>query len=139
MSEPVWNKFLSERDKQVFAAAGYATRQGFGHRPAILVVDVNYAFCGDRPEPILESIKRWRTPAVPRLGRRQGDQNGCSRAARARGLPVIYSTGTRPRRRLGPRIVELEEQPRRRASRTQGSAQDGNTIVPDLAPQPQTS
>src|SRR5256714_15102681 len=60
MSEPVWNKFLSERDKQVFAAAGYATRQGFGQRPAILVVDVNYAFCGDRPEPILESIKRWR-------------------------------------------------------------------------------
>src|SRR5438874_712400 len=46
MSEPVWNKFLSERDKQVFAAAGYATRQGFGHRPAILVVDVNYAFFG---------------------------------------------------------------------------------------------
>ena len=26
MSEPVWNQFLTERDKQVFAAAGYATR-----------------------------------------------------------------------------------------------------------------
>ena len=60
MNEPSWNKFLTERDKQVFAAAGYATKQGFGKRPAILVVDVNYNFCGDRPEPILESIKRWR-------------------------------------------------------------------------------
>ena len=60
MSEPVWNKFLTERDKQVFAAAGYGARAGFGTRPALLVIDVSYAFCGDRPEPILESIKRWR-------------------------------------------------------------------------------
>jgi maleamate amidohydrolase len=47
MNEPVWNKFLTERDKQVFAAAGFATRQGFGRKPAIMVVDVNYAFCFD--------------------------------------------------------------------------------------------
>src|SRR5687768_14010808 len=60
MSEPVWNRFLTERDKEVFAAAGYGTRQGYGKRPALLVVDVNYNFCGDRPEPIQESIKRWR-------------------------------------------------------------------------------
>ena len=58
--EPIWNAFLTERDKQVFDGAGYASRQGFGKRPAILVIDVNYNFCGDRPEPILESIKRWR-------------------------------------------------------------------------------
>ena len=34
---------------------------------ALLVIDVNWAFCGERPEPILESIKRsseseWRSP-----------------------------------------------------------------------------
>lgn len=29
MSEPIWNKFLTERDKQVFAAGGYgAARRG---------------------------------------------------------------------------------------------------------------
>ena len=60
MAEPVWNKFLTERDKLVFEAAGYGTRAGFGKRPALLVIDVSYAFCGDKPEPILESIKRWR-------------------------------------------------------------------------------
>jgi hypothetical protein len=53
MSEPIWNKFLTERDKAVFAAAGYGVRAGFGKRPALLVIDVSYAFCGDRPEPIL--------------------------------------------------------------------------------------
>ena len=34
MTEPVWNKFLTERDKVVFAAAGYGVRAGFGKRPA---------------------------------------------------------------------------------------------------------
>jgi hypothetical protein len=60
MSEPIWNQFLTERDKAVFAAAGYGARSGFGKRPALLVIDVSYAFTGDKPEPILESIKRWR-------------------------------------------------------------------------------
>ena len=30
MSEPVWNKFLTERDRAVFDASGYGTRGGFG-------------------------------------------------------------------------------------------------------------
>ena len=59
MSEPIWNKFLTDRDKEVFAVSGYAKRAGFGKRPALLVIDVNYFFCGDKPEPILKSIKRW--------------------------------------------------------------------------------
>ncbi len=29
MSERIWDKFLTERDKQVFAKAGFGTRQGF--------------------------------------------------------------------------------------------------------------
>ena len=47
-------EFLTETDKEVFKAAGWGRRAGFGNRPAILIVDVNYNFCGDRPEPILE-------------------------------------------------------------------------------------
>src|SRR6266480_1148161 len=95
MSEPVWNKFLSERDKQVFAAAGYATRQGFGHRPAILVVDVNYAFCGDRPEPILESIKRWRNSCGAEAWDGVARIRELIDVAHSQGVPVIYTTGVR--------------------------------------------
>ena len=51
MTERIWDKFLTERDRQVFAAAGYGSPQGFGERPALVVIDVNYIFCGDRPEP----------------------------------------------------------------------------------------
>jgi hypothetical protein len=39
MSEPIWNKFLTERDKAVFAG-GFGARAGFGKRPALLVIDV---------------------------------------------------------------------------------------------------
>jgi maleamate amidohydrolase len=35
-------------------------RQDPGKRPALLIVDVNYDFREDKPEPILESIKRAR-------------------------------------------------------------------------------
>ena len=34
MSQPIWNQFLTERDKAVFAASGYGARGGFGKRPA---------------------------------------------------------------------------------------------------------
>ena len=54
MTERIWDKFLTERDKAVFAAGGFGARAGFGKRPALLVIDVNWAFCGERPEPILE-------------------------------------------------------------------------------------
>ena len=60
MSERIWDKFLTERDKAVFATGGFGARAGFGKRPALLVIDVSWAFCGERPEPILESIKHWR-------------------------------------------------------------------------------
>jgi maleamate amidohydrolase len=95
MNEPIWNQFLTERDKAVFATSGYGARQGFGKRPALLVIDVNTAFCGDRPEPILESIKRWRNScgedawlALPYI-------RALIDKARDKGLPVIYTTGAR--------------------------------------------
>jgi maleamate amidohydrolase len=95
MSEPIWNQFLTARDKAVFAASGYGARGGFGKRPALLIVDVNWAFCGDRPEPILESIKRWRNScgedawvALPFI-------KSLIDKCHAKGIPVIYTTGVR--------------------------------------------
>jgi len=136
MSEPIWNKFLTERDKAVFAAGGFGARAGFGKRPALLVIDVNWAFCGERPEPILESIKRWRTScgeeawvALPYIER-------LIDAARAKGLPVIYTTGEgRPdkwdRGSWGWKSTRGGE-----AGGGPGSNLDGNDIVAMIAPGP---
>jgi nicotinamidase-related amidase len=95
MSEPIWNAFLTERDRAVFAASGYGARGGFGKRPALLVIDVNWAFCGDKPEPILQSIKRWRNScgedawiALPYI-------KSLIDKCRLKGVPVIYTTGIR--------------------------------------------
>ena len=55
----VWDDVLSERDRKIFDAAGWGRAPVIGKRPAIMVIDVNYNFCGDRREPIFESIKRW--------------------------------------------------------------------------------
>jgi hypothetical protein len=63
-----WDDILTPRDKDVFALSGYGKRAGFGQRPAVLVIDVNYNFVGDKPEPILDSVKRFRNSRG--LGRR---------------------------------------------------------------------
>jgi maleamate amidohydrolase len=89
----VWEKFLTENDKKVFSNAGYGVKAGFGNRPAVLIIDVNYAFCGHKPEPILESIKTWRNScglaawkAIPYI-------QTLLTTAREKRLPVIYTTG----------------------------------------------
>ena len=138
MSEPIWNKFLTERDKAVFEASGYGARGGFGKRPALLVIDVNYAFCGDKPEPILESIKRWRNScgedawiALPyiKLADRQVPRQG-----RAGDLHHRRA----PRRQLGHR--QLDAGRTIAPTRTSGKPAtnvDGNEIVAEIAPRPQ--
>ena len=95
MSEPVWNQFLTERDKAVFGSSGYGARQGFGKRPALLIIDVNYAFCDERPMPILESIKRWRNSCGEDAWVALPVRSHSSTTARAKGMPVIYTTGVR--------------------------------------------
>src|SRR5271167_4931878 len=95
MSERIWDKFLTERDKAVFAAGGFGARAGFGKRPALLVIDVSWAFCGERPEPILESIKRWRNSCGEEGWVALECIKSLTEAARAKGLPVIYTTGER--------------------------------------------
>jgi maleamate amidohydrolase len=137
MSEPIWNAFLTERDKAVFKASGYGARGGFAQRPALLVIDVNYAFCDERPLPILESIKRWRNScgedawiAMPYL-------KSLIDKARSKGIPVIYTTGVRRADnwdagswgwKNGRTVEDENERP--------GTSVDGNEIVAAIAPGP---
>ncbi len=92
MPEAIWAPFLTAADQQVLDATGYAVRAGPGERPALLVIDANWAFCGDQREPLADAVKKWR--------------NACGHAAwdavdrirelvdrcHERGIPVIYTT-----------------------------------------------
>jgi nicotinamidase-related amidase len=140
MSEPIWNEFLTERDKEVFARAGYGQRQGFGKRPALLIVDVNYNFCGDRPEPILESIKRWRNSCGEEAWTGVKAIKRLLAAGRAKGLPVIYTTGVRrPDNWDSGSWAWKNNRTRERASASTSASTtglSGDVIVPDIAPEP---
>jgi maleamate amidohydrolase len=137
MTEPIWNQFLSERDKQVFGTAGYGARQGFGKRPAVLIIDVNYNFCGEKPEPILESIKRWRNSCGEDAWDGIKAIQKLLVAARAKDLPVIYSTGTRREDNWDAGSWSWKNSRNGERVSTEKTKLDGNTIVAEIGPQPQ--
>jgi maleamate amidohydrolase len=94
---PIWDSFLTDRDREVFAGAGYGTNLGFGQRPAVLVVDVSYDFVGHEPAPILESIEAWRNSCGEEGWAGVGAIATLLDAVRRRSLPIFYSTGFPPR------------------------------------------
>jgi maleamate amidohydrolase len=133
----IWDDLLSAQDRQVFEAyMGNATRE-LGKRPAIVVVDVNYAFVGLKPEPILESIKTFRTSCgdvgwavIPRL-------QALIALGRELGIPIVYSTtrtdqmrgagwANRSRDNSGNEVLSHNELEKRTL---------GNTIVKEIEPQ----
>lgn len=89
----IWDDILTERDKQVFSLGGYGKRGGFGKKPVLMIVDVNYNFIGDKPEPILESIKRWRHSCGEEGWEAVHRIKELLDIARQKKVPVIYTTG----------------------------------------------
>jgi nicotinamidase-related amidase len=137
MSEPIWTQFLTERDKQVFEQSGYGARGGFGKRPALVIIDVNWAFCGEKSEPILQSIKKWRNScgedawvAMPYL-------RSLIDKAHAKGIPVIYTTGIRRDDNWDSGSWLWKNSRGGEDRQTIVSNLDGNEIVADIAPGPQ--
>ncbi len=136
MTEPVWTKFLTERDKAVFRASGYGARAGFGKRPALIIIDVTYNFCGDRPEPILESIKRWPNSCGEDAWAGIAAIRTLVGASRAKGVPVIYTTAAY---RSDDWDIGSWAWKNSRSDEWAGPPQanlDGNTIMPEIAPGP---
>jgi maleamate amidohydrolase len=131
----IWDDVLTGMDRQVYEQ--FRGKKELGKRPALVVVDVNYAFTGLQPEPILDSIKTFGTScgevawqAIPRL-------QALIKAARDVNVPVVYSTGIdREVRGAGwanrARKTELLE-PLDDADLEKRKL--GNTIVAEIAPQ----
>jgi nicotinamidase-related amidase len=136
MAEPIWTKFLTERDKEFFAQKGFGAKAGFGKRPALLIIDVNYAFCGDKREPIMESVKRWPTSCgeeawdtLPVLAR-------VIDVARGQGVPVIYTTGISRDDKWDMGSWRWKNGRTGETPPARHSNHDGNEIMPQIAPGP---
>jgi len=92
MSKRVWDHFLTEQDR-AHLAMGTPRSVGFGKKPALLLVDLYRWVFGDRPEPILGSIKTWPGScglagwnALPSI-------QSLLSTAREVGIPIIHITG----------------------------------------------
>ena len=131
MTEPIWNAFLTERDKQVFSAAGYGVRAGFGKRPVLLVIDVSWAFTGEKSEPILESIKKWPSSSGEEAWDAVAHIKKLLDKARSKGVPIVYTTNSK-REDGWDRGAWSWKKNRPQISQ---SNRDGYEIIDDIAPQ----
>lgn len=133
----IWDAFLTERDKQVFAASGYGTHAGYGKRPALLVIDVSYGFAGDKPEPILESIKRWSNSCGAESWDAIAKIKELIDVFHDRKMPVIFTTGVvRPDNWDAGSWSWKNSRTAESAPRPQQNL-DANEIVSAIAPAPQ--
>ena len=137
MSEPIWNNFLTERDKAVFASAGAGARGGFAKRPALLIIDVNWAFCGDRPEPILQSIKRWRNSCGEDAWTALPYIRALIDKCHEKGVPVLYTTGVRRNDNWDSGSWAWKNSRNNEDGRKGATNLDENEIVTPIAPGPQ--
>lgn len=128
----IWDDILTERDKRVFAKAGFGRKQGLGKRPALLVIDMNYNFTGESSEPILKALDRsrlscgedaWKAiPVIQRLLKVSRDKN----------VPIFYTTGewhstNLVAARVATKTKDAAPGPEEVSAR-------GNEIVAELAP-----
>jgi maleamate amidohydrolase len=97
---PVWAGLIPEDDLAVFAAAGYGEQVPLGGRPALLIVDVTYAFTGSRPMPIMEAVQECRTSCGEAAWTAVRHIQRLSQSARAARVPVFY-TRARPVAEVG--------------------------------------
>ena len=138
----IWEKFLTERDKEVFAASGYGATAGGGKKPALLVIDVNYAFCGERREPILESIEKWRTSCGEEAWDSLPHIKKLIDKCHDKGIPVIYTTGTVrddgwDKGAWNFKSSRSDEDIPSGSPEVRDSNRDGNDIMDEIAPKPQ--
>lgn len=95
-----WDPLLTERDQQFLADRGNQLR-GFGARPVLIVIDMQYMACGDKREPFFDMIKRWPGGCGPEAWDAIDKQQELIAEARAAGIPVIYS-------RYIPQLIQFD-------------------------------
>jgi nicotinamidase-related amidase len=84
-------RYLSERDKRMFADAGYGRKTEPGGRPAFLAIDFTYEFVGPDREPVEEAVKKTRSACGLEAW---AAVDACARllpAVRRAGAPVLYT------------------------------------------------
>jgi nicotinamidase-related amidase len=85
-----WDTLLTERDDE-FLKQRESQDRGFGGRPVLIVIDMQYMACGDHREPFFDMIKRWPGGCGPEAWDAIAKQQELIAEARSAGIPIIYS------------------------------------------------
>lgn len=86
-----WEDVIDDEIRAV--TANYAGRMGLKGRPALLCIDNYNAVFGDKPEPLLEAMKRFPSSCGLAAWDALEPTQKLMAAARAAGLPVFHTTG----------------------------------------------
>ena len=87
---PVWDKFMTKDDRKVDALKAKRKLNGLGLKPALLVIDMQVTACG-HDKPIYEQLDEFTGACGPHAWRAIPVQQRLLAAARANGVPVIYT------------------------------------------------
>lgn len=133
MERRIWDDYITDLDRQVYEKAGFGSPAGFGSRPAVLVIDVQYRTVGEAREPILEAMDTYPT-AVGECGWAAVDKiRELLEAARPKGVPVLYPVVERKDRfdtgRWKDKIPGMDSAEHRIGER-------GTQVVEEVAPEP---
>jgi maleamate amidohydrolase len=85
-----WEDVIDDEIRQV--ASNYQGRMGLRARPALMCIDNYNAVFGDRPEPVLEAMKRFPSSCGLAAWNALEPTQRVMAAARAAGIPVIHTT-----------------------------------------------
>lgn len=142
MTDLPFGRYLNDDDRRVLETYGFGNCTGagtIGSRPAVLVVDANYTFVGEQREPVHEAMKKRRNACGTRAWSAIDALTGVLAAARAKGLPIIYTTGDkrpdlekRGAKAMKKVAVAMTTSPSSELGR---NLRDGNEIVDEIAPE----
>lgn len=123
-----WDGIVPAEDIARYEAAGFGRPTGFGQRPALLIIDVQYRTVGTKRMPYWEAIDEFKTScgevawdAVDQIAR-------LVQAFRAKGLPILYPH-VAPKRSFDQGALSAK------VPAIMDIADKGYEFIPEIAPQ----
>lgn len=91
MRNPIWSDVIPEHEIRIYEKAGYNKNFGFGKKPALLIVDVEYGFVGiDPKDDILEAIDKFPNSCGKAAWQAVGEIRKAIEIARTYAVPILY-------------------------------------------------
>lgn len=127
--ERAWDRLLTPRDREFLEARNYGKQRGFGERPALLVIDMQYTACGDKDVPLLEMIEEWPSGCGHEAWEGIRNQQRLIPACREAGIPIIYT-------RYVPQLIQFDGFARKKNATAEKTNPDDKKwqIVEEIAP-----